>query len=131
MTTAHAEPEPAEIHEEVYVPEIPVEEAERRKEQRIVPFKLHVTVRGPGEPGTKPLTEAEAVRAVLERAAADRAFIAELTYHGSEALSAYPLSWEAKAALVSGDVQWVEAKLGKLDARLRTWLDCRLQQEIW
>jgi hypothetical protein len=43
----------------------------------------------------------------------------------------YDLSDEAKAALLSGDINWIEDRVGKLDARLRTWLDCRLQQEIW
>lgn len=68
---------------------------------------------------------------VLDRAAADNGFIAELTYRGSKALEGYKLTLQAKAALLSGDVRWIEARLGKLDARLRTWLDCRLGQEIW
>ena len=68
---------------------------------------------------------------VLDRAAADNGFIAELTYRGSKALEGYKLTLQAKAALLSGDVRWIEARLGRLDARLRTWLDCRLGQEIW
>jgi len=68
---------------------------------------------------------------VLDRAAEDDSFIAQLTYHGDQALQAYNLTWQEKAALLSGDIRWIEARLGKLDARLRTWLDCRLQQEIW
>lgn len=68
---------------------------------------------------------------VLDRAANDDRFIAQLTYHGSEALQDYDLTNEEKAALLSGDIRWIEARVGKLDARLRTWLDCRLQQEIW
>jgi hypothetical protein len=68
---------------------------------------------------------------VLDRAAVDNSFIAELTYRGSKALEAYRLTLKAKAALLSGDIRWIEARVGKLDARLRTWLDCRLQQEIW
>ena len=68
---------------------------------------------------------------VLGRAAEDDGFIAQLTYRGSDALEGYDLSTEAKAALLSGDIRWIEARVGKLDARLRTWLDCRLQQEIW
>jgi hypothetical protein len=68
---------------------------------------------------------------VLERAAEDDHFIAQLTHGGSEALQGYDLTWREQAALLSGDVRWIEARLGKLDARLRTWLDCRLQQEIW
>ena len=68
---------------------------------------------------------------VLVRAAEDNDFIARLTYQGDEALEPYGLNWREKAALLSGDVRWIEAHLGKLNARLRTWLDCRLQQEMW
>jgi hypothetical protein len=75
-------------------------------------------------------TNIEVLR-VLDRAAADNGFIAELTYRGSKALEGYRLTLKAKAALLSGDIRWIEARVGKLDARLRTWLDCRLQQEIW
>jgi hypothetical protein len=76
-------------------------------------------------------TESQEILRVLERAAEDDAFIAQLTYHGSDALQGYSLSSEAKAALLSGDVGWIEAYVGELDRRLRTWPDCRLQQEIW
>ena len=68
---------------------------------------------------------------VLKRAAQDNDFIAQLTHQGQEALQSYNLSWRERAALLSGDIRWIEARVGKLDARLRTWLDCRLQQEIW
>jgi hypothetical protein len=68
---------------------------------------------------------------VLERAAGDNQFIAQLTDHGDEALQSYDLSWQEKAALLSGDIRWIEARLGKLSPRLRTWLDCRLEQEKW
>jgi hypothetical protein len=106
-----------------FVGGVPFPEEARTVPRRTAPYPIRVTV--------KPRTEEEVLRAVLERAAEDRGFIAELTYQGSDALAPYPLTWEAKAALLSGDVRWVEGKLGKLDARLRTWLDCRLQQEIW
>jgi hypothetical protein len=58
-------------------------------------------------------------------------FIAELTHHGDEALQSYDLSWQEEAALLSGDIRWIEARVGKLSPRLRTWLDCRLEQENW
>lgn len=73
----------------------------------------------------------KAILRVLERAAKDDSFIAQLTHQGSEALQSYDLTWQEKAALLSGDIGWIEARLGVLDARLRVWLDCRLQQEIW
>ena len=68
---------------------------------------------------------------VLDRAANDNGFIAQLTHQGSEALRGYRLSSVAKAALLSGDIRWIETHVGKLNKRLRTWLWCRLQQEIW
>ena len=71
------------------------------------------------------------IQRVLERAADDNNFIAELTYRGAKALEGYKLTLQAKAALLSGDIRWIEARLGKLNAHLRTWLDCRLAQEIW
>jgi hypothetical protein len=75
--------------------------------------------------------ESEEILRVLKRAAEDDKFIAQLTEFGSKALRGYDLSQQAKAALVSGDIRWIEARVGKLNARLRIWLDCRLQQEIW
>ncbi len=73
----------------------------------------------------------EALVKVLERAADDPAFIAQLTYRGSKALQGYNLTVEEQAALLSGDINWIEAHIGKLDERLSTWPRCRLQQEIW
>jgi hypothetical protein len=77
------------------------------------------------------ISRKETVVKVLERAAEDPAFITQLTYQGSEALQSYNLTMEEKAALTSGDIAWMEAHHGKLDERLSTWLQCRLQQEIW
>ena len=68
---------------------------------------------------------------VLDRASRDNNFIAQLTHRGVEALAQYKLTWQEKAALLSGDIRWIEAHVGKLDARQRTWLECRLEQEIW
>jgi len=75
--------------------------------------------------------EAKEILKVLKRAATDDRFIARLTEQSSKALRGYNLSRRAKAALMSGDIRWVEARVGKLKKRLRTWFDCRLQQEIW
>jgi hypothetical protein len=73
----------------------------------------------------------EEILRVLVRAAEDNSFIARLTYYGDQALQGYNLTWREKAALLSGDIGWIETHLGKLNVRLRTWLYCRLQQEIW
>jgi hypothetical protein len=85
---------------------------------RYIDFPLRTTNRG-------------AVLEVLERAAADDGFIAQLTYHGSEALEGYALTAEEQAALLSGDIRWIEAHVGKLTSRQKTWLYRRLEQEIW
>jgi hypothetical protein len=68
---------------------------------------------------------------VLNKAADNPGFIAQLTDHGSKALENYRLTMQEKAALLSGDIQWIEEHVGKLDERLKTWLWCRLGQEIW
>ncbi len=68
---------------------------------------------------------------VLERAADDNGLVAALTYRGSDALAGYHLTSQAKATLLSGDVRWIEAHLGKLTERQQPWLQCRLGQEIW
>lgn len=71
------------------------------------------------------------LKRVLERAADDPLFIARLTERPEEALAEYRLTGEERAALLSGDLRWIERMVGPLDARLSTWLACRLQQEIW
>ncbi len=68
---------------------------------------------------------------VLERASSDMKFIAQLTEDGSKALDDYKLSWEERAALLSGDIQWIEKHVGKLTDDQKIWLNCRLQQERW
>jgi len=68
---------------------------------------------------------------VLERAAEDPRFVAALTERPEEALAGYRLTAEERAALLSGDLRWIERMVGPLDARLSTWPACRLQQEVW
>jgi formate/nitrite transporter len=69
--------------------------------------------------------------AVLARARDDSRFMAKLVENPSRALKAYNITPEAKAALESGDVRWLEARVGMLDEQLRTWLTSRLSQEKW
>ena len=73
----------------------------------------------------------EAVLTLLERAAGDDGFLAQLTEDFAGAVKSYDLTWQESTALSSDDVRWIEAHIGKLDARLSKWLDCRLQQERW
>lgn len=68
---------------------------------------------------------------VLSKAANDTDFMARLSENSTEALKQFDLTSEEKAALASGDIRWIESKLGKLEEPLRTWLNARLAQEKW
>ena len=68
---------------------------------------------------------------VLAKARDDSDFLARLAENPAEALKGYDLTSEEKAALASGDIRWIESKLGTLDEPLRTWLNARLAQEKW
>ena len=71
------------------------------------------------------------VMRVLERAAHDPGFIADVADKGSAALRNYDLSFPEQAALVSGDIRWIQKHVGELTERQCTLLDCMLQREAW
>ncbi len=73
----------------------------------------------------------KALLAVLAKARDDSNFLAKLAEDPAQALEGYNLTSEEKAALSSGDIRWIESKLGTLDEPLRTWLTARLAQEKW
>ena len=75
--------------------------------------------------------DADIVKEILRLASRDSDFGASLLYQGSRVLSGYALSTEAKAAIVSGDVAWIEKECGELSAEERDWLQRRLEAEIW
>ncbi len=68
---------------------------------------------------------------VLERAAHDPGFIADVAERGSTALRTYGLTLPEQAALVSGDIRWIEEHVGELTDNQCTLLNCRLQREAW
>ena len=76
-------------------------------------------------------TGGKALLDVLSRARDDSNFLARLAENPAQALEGYELTPEEKAALSSGDIRWIESKLGTLDEPLRTWLTARLTQEKW
>ena len=89
--------------------------------------RAHTATKGP-----KPVKiEAGMVRQILKRASTDQDFAQQLLYEGSHVLSGFPLSSQAKAAIVSGDIVWVEKECGELTPTERDWLERRLQAEIW
>ncbi len=71
------------------------------------------------------------VLSVLDRAAKDNTFLAQLAENPVEALKSYDLTKEERAALATGDIRKIESWVGKLDERLKTWLIARLAQEKW
>jgi hypothetical protein len=73
----------------------------------------------------------QALLAVLGRARDDNDLLAKLAENPDETLKEYDLDPEDQAALTSGDIRWIESKLGTLDEPLRTWLTARLTQEKW
>jgi formate transporter len=75
--------------------------------------------------------ETKALISVLAKARDDDTFLARLSENPDEALEGYGLTGEAKAALASGDIHWLESRVGFLDEPLRTWLTSRLSQEKW
>ena len=75
--------------------------------------------------------ETKALISVLAKARDDNGFLAQLSENPDRALEGYSLSNEAKAALASGDLHWLESRMGFLDEPLRTWLSSRLSQEKW
>jgi formate transporter len=76
-------------------------------------------------------TGGKAILTVLGKARDDTNFLARLAEDPEQTLKDYDLTSEEKAALASGDIQWIESKLGTLDEPLRTWLTARIAQEKW
>lgn len=72
-----------------------------------------------------------AILRVLDRAAQDPDFVADILDRGSVALRDYSLTLREKAALVTGDIRWIETHIGKLTARQCILLNCVLQREAW
>ena len=78
----------------------------------------------------KLIQKREVIR-VLDKAAQDEGFWHMLMEKGSEALSGYGLTSEAKAAIISGDLNWILKNVGDLtDAQLQ-WIRSRLEMERW
>lgn len=83
------------------------------------------------EPETQEIIHKEEILKVLERAASDSEFIANLLYQGSEALEKYDLTGPEKLAILTGDIEWIEGQIGSLTPNQKRWLEQRLGAEIW
>ena len=78
-----------------------------------------------------PGIEADMVKDVLGSASRDPRFGQRLLAEGTRVLSGFALSDQAKAAIVSGDIAWIEKECGELSPTERDWLGHRLEAEIW
>ena len=83
------------------------------------------------QPEEQTLVHQQEVIEVLERAAADSEFVANLYYHGADALEEYDLTGPEKLALLTGDIGWIEEHVGTLTKTQKRWLEQRLSAEIW
>jgi len=71
------------------------------------------------------------VKQALNKAVNDQDFLRQLLEKGSAALSKFKLTSEAKAAIASGDVQWVYDNVGDIPERQMAFLYKRLEREAW
>jgi DNA-binding NtrC family response regulator len=77
------------------------------------------------------LIQKEEVMRVLDRTASDTNFWCDLMENGSRALRDYQLTHEAKAAIISGDLNWIEKNVGDLTRKQLAFLLKRLEREAW
>jgi len=82
-------------------------------------------------PEVQNLIHKEEMIKVLERAASDSEFLAQLLYEGADALEEYDLTGPEKLALLTGDIEWIEKHIGPLKPNQKLWLEQRLSAEIW
>jgi len=77
------------------------------------------------------LIQKRAVIQALNRTAEDGNFWADLMENGSLALENYDLSMEAKAAIASGDLKWINENVGELTQKQLMFIYKRLEREAW
>ena len=77
------------------------------------------------------LIQKEEVIRVLERTMTDEHFWRDLMERGSHVLDYYRLSSEAKAAIASGDLSWIEKNVGPLSRKQLAFVRKRLEREAW
>jgi len=77
------------------------------------------------------LIQKREVTRVLNRTSEDEEFWMELMETGSEALKEYHLSSEAKAAIISGDLKWINEHVGELTQKQLMFIFKRLEREVW
>lgn len=68
---------------------------------------------------------------VLNRTSEDDEFWTSLMEEGSDVLDEYALSFEAKAAIASGDLKWINENVGELTQKQLMFIYSRLEREAW
>jgi DNA-binding response OmpR family regulator len=77
------------------------------------------------------LIQKREVMRVLNRTSDDTEFWTKLMESGSKALEGYRLSDEAKAAITSGDLKWLNTHVGELTQKQLMFIYKRLEREAW
>jgi DNA-binding NtrC family response regulator len=100
-------------------------------DQLLKAVALALDIAEAGRPEEQALIHKEEVLKVLDRAATDSEFIANLLYEGADALEEYGLTGPEKLAVLTGDIEWIERYAGPLSPAQKRWLEQRLSAEIW
>jgi DNA-binding NtrC family response regulator len=77
------------------------------------------------------LIQVREVRQVLNRASEDKGFWRDLMELGPDALEPYQITSEAKAAIISGDLKWLNQNVGELTQKQLMFIHKMLEREIW
>ncbi len=77
------------------------------------------------------LIQKQEVMRVLERASQDTDFWVDILHNTSNALKDYKLSSSARAAIISGDLQWIRKNVGELPKEQLQLILSLLEREVW
>ena len=77
------------------------------------------------------LIQKQEVLRVLERATQDTDFWTDILEDSSSALKGYQLSSSARAAIISGDLDWIRKNVGELTKEHLQLIISRLEREVW
>ena len=92
--------------------------------------EAEAAVREPETEAEKIIQKREVIQ-VMNRTWEDRTFWTDLMEKGSSALSEYRLSSDAKAAITSGDLKWINENVGELTQKQLMFIYKRLEREAW
>lgn len=92
--------------------------------------EAEVAVDEPSTPEEVLIQKREVIQ-VLNRTWEDEAFWTDLMEQGSTALKGYQLSSSAKAAIISGDLKWINENVGELTQKQLMFIYKRLEREAW